>query len=308
MDFSRMISDVWALTRRYRSLWLLALFAGLPLGNCGANNLGRVNRGRGSSSGSLDTSSVRQAADDILGWLGDHAGLVTAVAIAAIVLALVRFGIGIVAQGGLTRATLELASGREATLAQAWAAGLATFWQFLRLRLLAGILTVPLAVFGGVVGVLLVRGAGAGGAAFFIGLGGLAGLLVGVPFGVVLSFAMRALVTEEVGAVDAIRAGWRIFRAHIGQSLMVCLINFAFTASIMIAAIVASLLVILPLVGIGIVIGSTLGAPGLIPYLAFTGSLAIAAFLLLGAITSSFSWHFWTLGYLRLCSQMAAGV
>jgi hypothetical protein len=43
-------------------------------------------------------------------------------------------------------------------------------------------------------------------------------ILVGLTLSIVVAFAQRAIVVENIGPIDALQSGWRLTRAHVGES------------------------------------------------------------------------------------------
>ncbi len=145
MDYSQLPRDAWALTLRHRFLWVLGLLAGgggsvVSCGGAG-NGFNQPNT-RGSDNADVNWSNVS-------GWLSDHLAIVIAVAAGVAVLVLLLAVLNVIATGGIARATSELAQGRTATFGSAWQAGIAMFWRYAGLILIAlAFGLVALAVFG----------------------------------------------------------------------------------------------------------------------------------------------------------------
>ncbi len=68
-------------------------------------------------------------------------------------------------------------------------------------------------------------------------------VVAAVAASIVLTYAERAIAIEDVGTIEAIQAGWRLFRGQLGESLLAWVVN----AGLSIAAalvILAALLVL----------------------------------------------------------------
>jgi hypothetical protein len=118
---------------------------------------------------------------------------------------------------------------------------------------------------------------------------------------IVVAFAQRAIVVENLGTVAALRSGWQLARGHLGDSLLTWLVNLGLALASGIALVVAAFAALALLVGIGAVVVGAAGfsTPTLL-YAVVAGLLFLAALLTAGGIVNTFFWAFWTLVYLRL--------
>lgn len=307
MEFGGMIRGAWALTWRYRFLWVLGLFAGGAAGmpSFGNNVQWRADREdlRGLPPG------AGQAAGDVAAWLMANLGLVIAIVALAVLIGLAFFVVSFIAQGGLAKATAEVATGHEMTLGRAWRAGLHFFWRYVGLWL---VLAAAVLLIGAAVGALVVSGVLIANAtdavAPLVVLGGLLGLALllaaiagGVVASIVVAYAQRAIALEDLGPVAALRAGWQTFRGHLGDSLLTWVVSIGLTigAAIAIALIVGVALAVLAAIGYAIWAATGLGA-ATIAYAALGLLALVAGGLVLAGIVNTFFWNYWTIAYLRL--------
>ena len=313
MNYSQLIRDAWAATWRHRYLWILGLFAG------GAAGFGGGQQGQWEvDRGDFDGWSPRAAefAESAGNWLAAN-WVFFAVGFGLLGLALLA--LSFVAQGGMAKATADIAAGQGSSLGQAWRAGLHFCWRYVGLWLaLLAVVLLAAAVVGVLLVIAIATGALTAGA--MPGDGATAGLVVAllliaiplafvgmaatVVFSIVANYAQRAVAIEDEGPVAALGDGWRLFRRNVGASLLVWLVNLALSIGAGIAASVAIGVVFAILALIGFVIWAALGTQlATIVFAAVAGAVFVAVALTVVAIANTFFWHYWTLAYLRLRGQ-----
>ena len=310
MDYGTVIQDAWRLTWRYRFLWLLAVFAG---GASGLSGGGNPPARWGGDAGELEQlgPGVARTAEGAASGLLNNPGLIATIAIGAAALGLVLLAVSFIAQGGMARATADLAAGQPVTLGQAWRAGLNLVWRYVGLWLLlvaVGVAVVGLiaALVAAVVASALMSGDAPNLALLALGLIvgiplALAAIALAVGLSIVVAYAQRAIAVQDLGPVAALRSGWQLFRGHIGASLLAWLINVALGVAAGLALAVVLGVVAVVLGGIGLALWSALGASAVtIGYAALGGLAALVALLVVAGISNTFFWHYWTLVYLRL--------
>ncbi len=308
MDYGRLISEAWGATWRQRSLWVLGLFAGGSAGSCSSGFGAPGGQGDGAEAGET-IPGVDLPFEAMAGWLADNVAIIVILVAAMALLGLAMTVISLLAQGGMARATADLAAGQSITAGQAWAAGRRLFWRYLGLWLLlaAVALALALAAAAYVLAVVVLANltVGGGWAALLAILLGLPVLFLAIAVAIVLSivvpFAQRAIAVQDVGPLAALLASWRLFRAHLGTSLLVWLLNVALgiAASIVMVLALVAVLVVLGLPGVGLWLALGLSAPT-VAYGVVAALVALAVLLVLTSIANTFFWNFWTLAYLRL--------
>jgi hypothetical protein len=138
---------------------------------------------------------------------------------------------------------------------------------------------------------------------------GLAMLLALVPLLIGLSIAaalaQRAIAVDDEGPLVGLRTGWRLVRQRTGVIALTWLITVGLAIGIGIAYYLVLLVVLVPL---GLAGFAVYTAGGLSAGLAiFIGLALLAVFLVLwglSAVANTYSWHYWTLAYLRLTDRL----
>jgi len=347
MDYGALIRQAWAITWRYRFLWLLGVLAG------GAVGLPSFNGG-GGGGWRTDQRDIEQVSptlaafgQQVATWAELHVGLLIGLAILGLGLLLVLLVLSFIAQGGMAQATADLGTGHTSSLGRAWSAGVHLFWRFVGLWLLliaAGI--VIAAVVGAIVAAVavvtftgLAPGVGIGVAAvlaaavvvsfvaivlrvtrdtrvprWLVAVGAIlfalpiftVVLVVGLTLSIVVAFAQRAIVVEDIGPIAALQSGWRLTRAHVGESLLTWLVNLGLAIATGITVGLGLVGALIVLGGIGALVFAVAGltAPT-IAYISLGGLVLLIGILTLAGIANAFFWTFWTLAYLRLSGHAA---
>ena len=311
MDYGALIGRAWQLTTRHRFLWILGLFATSTAGSWPANPAASVNYNVGRGDIQQLPPDMARALEAIGQWFVSNWATIVAVGLNLFLLFLAWLIVSFIAQGGMARATLDLARGRATTLGQAWSAGLHFFWRYLGLWLILIGLGIAVAVvvgavfaFGGLLAyaveslrvVLAILGA------VLLVVAAVAGIVVSVAVTIVVAYAQRAIVARDLGPWDALVAGVDLLRARLGPSLLLWLINLALGIGAAIVLGVMAVLLLIPLGGLGAVLWAvgngfsiTLGIYAFLALLAFIAVLWGVS----GAI-NAFFWNYWTLAYLQL--------
>jgi hypothetical protein len=350
MEYGKLIRDAWAITWRYRFLWILGVLAG---GSAGIPGLGSNAPAGTTTPGDQDglkavSPTAAAVAERFGSWAQANAGLLIALSVVGLSIVLALIVVSFIAQGGMAQATADLATGHPSSLGGAWSAGVHLFWRYVGLWLIlvfaaiaiamavaflvalafiivtlgqtpaAGV-ALGLVVWAAIVGVfatVVVRITPRAAAPRWLVL--LGSTLFALPiftvlivatlsFSIVVAFAQRAIAVENVGPFEALQSGWRLMRAHLGDSLVTWLVNFGLALASGIVCLAGILGALVVLVGIGAVLFAAIGLSA--PTLAYLGVgvlLLLVAALTLAGISNTFFWSYWTLAYLRLSGRTAA--
>ncbi len=344
-----MIRQAWAITWRYRFLWLLGVLAGGAVGVPSMNRGGGANtRVRGDSD---DLAQLKSAlpgfTESVSDWVSANVGLLIGLAVLGFVIVLALIVLSVVAQGGMARATADLATGRPSSLGSAWAAGVRMFWRYVGLWLTLGAVAF-------VVGSAIAVCVGAAVLAFNVGLPVVSGviaalivaavvtsfvtvmlrmtrtsttprwlvvvasalfalpvlpvlLVVALSVSIVVAFAQRAIAIDNVGPWTALRSGWQLARAHLGESFVTWLVNLglALVAGIVLAVTIIGGVLVLAAGGAAVVLLTGFSVPTII-YASLAILVLLAVGLTVAGAANTFFWTFWTLVYLRLRGVAAA--
>jgi len=311
VDYTDLLRGAWRVTWRHKYLWLLGLFA--TEGGCSFSG-GSPNFSYSFGGGS-GGDPLSHRASEFGDWIVNNWPFLAALIFGLVALGIALWVISIIATGGLIAGSEAAHTGASSGLGAAWSRGVHSFWRLfgMWILVLAVVLVVILVLvlaIGLPLGVALARGAHVGtGEIIAIVLAVLALALVAIPLAivaqVVLTWASRSLVLEGTGPLDSISAGWRVFRANVGTSLMVWLINVGITIAAGLALLVPLVLVAIP---VGFVIyGTGTDGTGVAVWaiIALVGVVAVAILALFKAGFTTFSTAYWTIAYRNLAPASA---
>jgi hypothetical protein len=131
-------------------------------------------------------------------------------------------------------------------------------------------------------------------------------IVVALTLSILVAFAQRAVVVENVGPLAALQSGWRLTRAHVGESLVTWLVNVGLAIATGVTFGLGLVGALLLVGGIGALVFAVAGltAPT-IAYIGLGGLVLVVGVLTLAGIANAFFWTYWTLAYLRLSGHAA---
>jgi hypothetical protein len=282
----------------HKYLWLLALFSG----EAGAS----FNYSQGTTSrnnGSPDVSAIQQ---HVASWLSSHVGLVVALVVLWLVVAVAFFILAAVCEGATIRGSAEHDAERPFGLGAAWRTGVHLMWPMVRFRLLLVALNLPLValIAAWIVG-LIATFINNGNAAIVIPLV-LTGLLlipVWIVYGTYLFFldrlGARALVLEELKATSSIARAHRLLFKRFGRTLLVWLLSIGVALVVGLALACISALLVAPIVGIAVLAGSGNSTLAVAVAAVLAVIFVPILFVVAGFVAAQGS-TYWTLAFRRL--------
>jgi hypothetical protein len=237
-------------------------------------------------------------------WVNDHLGLIIALAVLWLLLAIAFFILGAVCEGATVRASAEHDAERPFGLAWAWKAGLGTMWAIVRFRLIVLALALPLVilVFALSAGLVIAIVQGNAGAVVLLALGAFLLILLGLPYAIYLSFldryGSRTVVLEQVGATVGLSRANRLLFKRFGRSLLVWLLAIAvsFVLSIVLACVLA--IVFLPLI-LAVAVSSVGGTFNALAFVLILIPILPIALVVQGFLSAQSS-TYWTLAFRRM--------
>jgi hypothetical protein len=320
MDYGRLIRDACSMAWRHKFLWLIGMFAPSSIGSCSGSNSSYQfpDLSTGRRDIPSEFSDLGPVARQASSWFASNTWVIVAIAGAVLLLLLAFAVVSFIAQGAMVRSTGDLAAGQPSGLRSGLRAGLRHFWRYLGLWAITTVAVVAFAVAIAMlvgVGVLMASVGGAPVAAVVI----IAGVLIGIPLllvaivggiavGIILAFARRAIVIDDVGPIAAIRLGFLLFRRRLGPSLLTWLVSLGLGIGLAIATFIVVILVLLVLALPAII---AVAVASFTPVVIGYAVVALLAFLAVAWVVSgalnAFYWSYWTLAYLRLSGEAAAG-
>ncbi|MFZ0547451.1 MAG: hypothetical protein WAM60_18540 [Candidatus Promineifilaceae bacterium] len=222
--FSRSVNIVW------QNKFLIVLGILAALGGGSFNGGARGGGGGGGGNGPLfgGSGQVPQVDGQIAGLA---VGIVIALVCVALFVAIIFWVISTIARGGLIAGVDTIESGGKSSFSQAWSAGWKKVWTLLAIGFIPAIPGLILVVVG-LLGLVAYGGASAlfGGelagslGSAEIGIIGVILLCIIAPIALVLSilrtFAERACMLENLGAIEAYRRGTKVLMANLGEAIL----------------------------------------------------------------------------------------
>jgi len=302
MRYGELITRSFTITWRHRYLWLLAILGGADAGSGGfGGSFGGLGNGRGLLQGTGGSPGGQRAAQ----LLQDQLGLVVAIVVGAVLVAIGLLLLSCVTTGALVRASAEHDAQRPFGHGMAWRAGAGTFWPILGLRLLAllwGLALVVVAAVLVVLGVVAFLNGQAGALAAVIAVGipvFLTLVVASVVVWIVLILATRAVVLERRGPLAALGRGIRLLRERPGRVLVVWLLEIGLAAGMGVALAVAA--VPLVLLAAGLVAGAAFaGGVTAAVVLGIPLAVVVAAVLVGVGMIGAYLSTYWTLAFRRM--------
>ena len=301
MQYWDIVSRSFTIAWRHKYLWLLAVFAG-ESGGGASFNYSSPYQPAGNGGKPPDFANIPQQAAT---WLSQNIGLLVAIGVVLLILAIAFFILAAVCEGALVRGSAEHDADRPFGLRMAWRTGLSTMAVIIRFRLLLIALALPLViVVAAIVGVVTFAILSHSyGLAAVIGLIGVLIFLAAVVYVLYLSFldrlGTRAAVLEQVGARAALVRGHRLLRKRLGRVLLVWLLSIAVGIAVGICSAIVLAIVVIPIAVAGF--ATYAGGSSLFWVVVIVGTVIfLPVALVVGGFIMAQSSTYWTLAFRRL--------
>ncbi|HEV2476993.1 MAG TPA: hypothetical protein VGX22_10665 [Candidatus Dormibacteraeota bacterium] len=281
--------------RKY--LWLLAFFSGEASYS--------FNYSQGTTRPTNQPPNVGAIRDQVTTWISDHIGLIIALAVVWLVLAVAIFILAAVCEGATIRASAEHDAERPFGLGLAWSMGVHTMWVVARFRLLILALNLPLLILvAGWLFALLAALANQSAVAIApLILTGLPLLAVWFVYGTYLFFldrlGSRAVILEQLKALPAIGRAHRLLVKRLGRTLLVWLLSIGVALVIGIVLACVGAVVVAPFVTLAALAGSGSSTVGVI-LAAVLAIIFVPVFVVVYGFVGAVMSTYWTLAFRRL--------
>lgn len=310
MDYLGILKRAWELTWKYKALWVLGFFAMSGGGSSAPSSGSRYQFDAQNGFQGMPYANEFQRVTD---WFEANAAVLLVVASFAALFGLVYFILSIAARGGLVHSVNEAEQGRPVALRDGWSVGFHHWGRTFMIGLVAflPIIVIVIALVAALVPVFVVASVGtnaisgaesfgprglaaAGGTILCCGLPLLliALAVLGVVLSIVMELAIRYGVLYDMTFGKALSQGWKDVWAKRG-------------------AVVMWLVMLLPAIAYGIVVGAILlgallpavlvlrGGSSVIP-VAILGAVVLLVLLVPGAIYGTFVSASWTVFFRRM--------
>ena len=297
MPYWQIVTRSFRIVWDHKYLWLLAFFTG----EAGYS----YNYSQGATRPTTQPPNVGAIRDQVATWIGDHTGLIVALAAVWIVLAVALFILAAVCEGATIRASAEHDAERPFGLRPAWSMGVHTMWVMARFRLLLLALNLPLLllVAGWVVALLVAISNESAAAIAPLILTGLLLLAVWFVYGTYLFFldrlGSRAVILEQLKAIPAIGRAHRLLLKRLGRTLLVWLLSIGVAVVVGIALACVSAVVVVPFVTVAALAGAG-GSPVGVILAAVIAIIFVPVFVVVYGFVAALMSTYWTLAFRRL--------
>ena len=258
MDYGDLLTRAWNTIWNHKFLVGLGILVALGNGqlNARGSNFGGGSSSGGGSNGGFNPGGLSgtQFCSNInegfrgLGVQGTAiVGVVVAILCVALVIGLIFWAIGRIAEGGLINGVDEAESGRPTGFVSAWTAGWKRVWQLLGIGAIAGIPGILILVILVVLGFMVITGTdwqavclaaannnteqlrlllGSLGTVWLIAAVVCCPLwLLSLILSAIRAFADRACMIEGHGVLESYNRGWEVLRANLGQAIILFVIQ-----------------------------------------------------------------------------------
>lgn len=301
MNYGEVLSKAWKIIWRNKVLWILGILAGCS-GGGGSGGSSNFNRS-GGGNGNMEEygRQMQQFLERIPAWVW------LLVVVGVLVLILVGLYLSTMGRIGLVLGAVRGDEGQQSqSLGKLWGDSQPFFWRMFLLNLLVGIIGFVIALIIFVPSIALtVLTAGIG-------------MLCLLPFICILipiswlatifiEQSAVALVTENLGVMDALQRGWKVFRANLGALVVLGLIIGigGFLVGLVLA--VPMLITMIPLMvqfmNSGDFSFNALSIASLVLL-----ALYLPVMLVLGGILKSYVGSVWTLAFRRLTALPTSSI
>jgi hypothetical protein len=246
MDYAQILKRAWNIVWNHKFLWVLGFLVALGSGggSGGGNNSGWRENFNPDTLGDPNSPAMQEmerAAAHLEQFWATYAAIFIGLLCVLMIVGLVLWLVKLAAEAGLIDSVNKIEEGQKASFAQAMSGGAAVLLRLIGVRILlalpfilvtAVILIAGVVMFGGSIAAMASEsspGMGAFFGSFMLLLVCLVPLAcVMFIFGLVIAgidlFAIRGLVTHNMGVIQAIQHGWTIFRNNLLEVVIVVVI------------------------------------------------------------------------------------
>jgi hypothetical protein len=289
MDYSKLISRSFELTKKYKFLWLLSFLTILG-GVASEENLNfGYNFNFPQNYSSAPNLHWEQWSTKLLSALPIIIVIVTAL----ILLGVLLFIVGLIAKGGLINSIIRLDKKLKVDFGSAMSTGKQFAWRLFLLRLLFGLVMVVFIIAAIPIVIILFF-------LFFLTIPAL--WLVATVLAILVQMSHIVLVNENLGVFASIAKAWKLLRQNWSKVGLMWLINLGLGLGIAIVFFLFALFcgAIIAIIVVLVLHFSAALAPAVIICLIPIILLLLVVMMIVCSIITTFLTSFWTLGVTKL--------
>ncbi len=284
MEFGEILSKSWQIIWKHKILWIFGILASCASGN------GSMNFGGNFSSRQQTPQQFEhffRNVDPTLIFI-----LIAVAIVIGLIFGLIAVFLGTIGRIGVIRGSMQVDQGAASlSFSDLFSGSIPFFWRIFGMNLLVGIAMA-------LVFIILV-----------ISIIGIPCICLAIPaawlVGVILQQANIAVVVEDKGIMDALRHAWELFKANLGNYIVMALILGLGVSMLGGLIIGLPFMLILGPLFIGLIAGGerAMGAGVIVSLICLVAFLPVA--IVLGGILHSYIQSAWTLTYLRVTRRQA---
>jgi hypothetical protein len=326
LNFGEVLTKAWQITWKFKVLWIFGILAGCGASNNNFNYNGGSNGGGGSGGNSGQLPDALRQFENMRPeqafsqFMGQYMAIIVGVILLLCVLSFLFYFLGVMGKTGLIKGANKADLGASSLgFGELWTESTPYFWRMFGLNLLIGLpiflLVVILLAVLGFGGYSAYRGGLSGGglSVLLIGMLGVFAVvmcivgLIGLAIGMLVKQAENAIILEDLGVLEGLSRGWKVFRSNLLPVILIALI-------LGVIGWVAGLLMALPMIAIvlpaviGIAATANAGNNAIMVPVIIACACALIympVLLTLSGILQTYSQSVWTLTYRRLTETPA---
>ncbi len=300
MNYGEILTKAWHIIWKNKVLWIFGILAGC---SSSGGNGGSSYRGGDGTNGQFFGQDIQRFFESIPAWVW------VTIVIAGVILALIAVLLVTVGRIGLIKGTVDADEGAaHLKFGQLFSASMPYFWRVLLLNLLLFVVAILAVVVLAVPVALLVAGLAVTivGIICIIPLACVLGIVAWL-FGIFIQQSTIALVTEDLGVMDALKRGWQVVTRNPGQYIVMGVILgiIGFVAALIIGLPLVAL-ILPPLFNMAVSSGNQVNTGIAVSIVLFL--LYLPVLLVLNGILQAYLNSAWTLTFRRLTRTGASPV
>lgn len=302
MKIGDILTKSWQIIWKYKILWIFGILASCVEGGGGGGGSG--NSGYRFDGDEFDfpaqgfSPEVVRFFEKLSNQPEQYIGIIAAVILLLCVLWIVGLALGTIGRIGLIKGALKADNEPESlSFGELWSESLPYFWKVIGLWLILWLVSFLMAIVLALLalGSIVTMGIG------LICLLPLLCLMIPLIWLLSLVFeqATIAMIAEERGVVEAVQRAWEVFRANIGNYLLMALVLFILQLAVGLIIALPIILIVVP-AAFGLALGADTGITTTLLISGLCFMVYLPVLILLSGILRSYIWTAWTLTFTRL--------
>lgn len=287
MEYSKILKNAFEATKKYKAMWLLGMFVASGSSGC----VGRFPSGFNS----MNFDSFSQGSDvfDAV-KLVEYWWIVALVVILVFFLMIISVAFHNIAVGGMFYGAKQAAMNQSVKFNDMFRVGWKNFAKMFGLHFLVKgtlalalvCISIPLiALAFTIVGLIIVIPAA------IILLFAL--IPVSVAVQILLMYARQYIVLQQQTIMNSLKLSWQLFKAHVGDSIVMYLLTGVIGFGITIVTVLIALIICIPFAILGFILYTVFSWAGVVAVATLGISVLLSALYIIKGISQAFMFHLW---------------